>query len=172
MLAIKYSDGTYYPVWWIVDVLQNTDVPPVGYVSMTEANFDQWIIDNKTAMDNWITENVLIPKAKLEKYSEIDNNTGYLIDKGFTFAGLTFSLSQNAQINWSNILQLPGGIFPLPVMSKDEQVYSLSLENRMNFYLSAVNGKNVPLQSGSVLKTQVKALNDLNEIINFVDTRI
>lgn len=172
MIAIKYSDGSFYPIWWIEFIITDVDQAPPGYQLMSQEDYTDYLIDTELARENFLNENVAIPNAKIEKYNYIDTNTGLLINNGFTFAGLTFSLSQNAQINWSNILQLPEEAFPINVMSVNEDIYSLSLANRMNFYLSAVNGKNIPLQSGSLLKAEIKAMNNLQEIENFVDPRI
>lgn len=105
------------------------------------------------------------------RYVEIDIRTRELISGGFTFDEHIFSMSINAQINWSNLLNIPDGMFPLPVMSINEEVYMLALANRQNFYLSALNWKNTALQSGSVLKDQVAAMTTLGQVESFVDPR-
>ena len=105
------------------------------------------------------------------KLYEIDKKTQGLIFKGFQYANLTWSLSITAQINWSNLLQLPDALFPLPIQAKDLTVYNLPLDERMNFYLTALNSKNLPLQSGHALKLQVQAMTTIDEINNFTDNR-
>lgn len=117
---------------------------------------------------------VIIPveQALEEKIKEIDSNTESLIYKGFEYGGLIFSLSTNAQINWSNLPNLPEQIFPLTILSKDEKPYSLNYSEVMNFYLSAVNGKNTHLQSGTLLKQELLKLKDSESILNFKDDRI
>ena len=115
---------------------------------------------------------VPIEQALEEKIKEIDNNTESLIYKGFEYAGLHFSLSTNAQINWSNLPNLPEVIFPLTILSKDDKPYSLKYSEVMNFYLTAVNGKNSHLQSGTLLKQEVLKLKDSESILNFKDDRI
>lgn len=117
-------------------------------------------------------ESHLIGISKEKKYSEIDSRTGELISKGFVFDEKTFSLSANAQLNWSNILQLPESFFPLDIMTVEEDVFTLELKDRTEFYLSAVNAKNKHLKSGSGLKIAVKRLQTLKEVNEFTDTRL
>jgi hypothetical protein len=107
------------------------------------------------------------------RYVEIDTKTGQLIAEGFTWDSKVFSLSINAQINWSNLPNLPDSIFPLSISTiNDEEVYTLSLANKMNFYYTAVNGKNGPLQSGNTLKAQITACADEACVNSIVDNRM
>lgn len=170
MLAVKYSDGSFYPVWWITDVM-TTDTPPQGWVAMTEANYDNYLTTTQTDRDQFLYT-VDLNIAKEDKYSYVDKNTVDLISAGFPFDGLKFSMSITAQINWSNLLNLPDAMFPINVMSIDEQVYVLTLAEKINFYYTALNFKNGYLQSGSVLKGQIKAMNNIVDVENFVDPRV
>jgi hypothetical protein len=108
---------------------------------------------------------------KHARYTEIDTKTGQLITLGFPWDGHTFSMSVNAQINWSNFPNLPDGLFPLNVMDILEDVYILQLANKTNFYLTALNYKNTQLQSGSALKTQIKACADEACVNAVIDNR-
>jgi len=106
------------------------------------------------------------------KNRQIDEKTGELISTGFTWDSLIFSMSSNAQINWSNIPNVPDSLFPLPVMTKDDKtVYNLALSNKMNFYLTALNFKNGYLQSGTSLKNQVEACTTDAEVEAIHDNR-
>jgi len=105
------------------------------------------------------------------RYNEINLRTQELIAMGFPFDGHTFSMSFTAQINWSNFPNLPDQLFPLAIMDINENLYTLSLANKTNFYLSAVNYKNAQLQSGSVLKAQVTACTDEACVLAIVDNR-
>lgn len=172
MIAVKYSDGSFYPVWWIVDSMVDPNPVPPGYVLITEVAFDQYIADTAQDRQTFNDNVVELPFAKQNTYVVIDLTTEIIIKQGFTFEGYTFSMSANAQINWSNLLNIPDGMFPLPVMSINEEVYMLSLANRQNFYLSALNSKNNALQSGSVLKGQIAAMTTLAEVESFVDPRV
>lgn len=109
--------------------------------------------------------------------SLVDTKTQLLIFKGFYFAELTWSLSITAQINWSNLPNLtqeffnryPDGLMPL--LSKEDKVYFLSFDKRMDFYFAAVDGKNNPLQSGGLLKYKIDGMTTPEEICNFKDPR-
>lgn len=113
--------------------------------------------------------NIAEAKAVIKK--KIDARTEELILNGFSFGGQVFSLSFTAQINWSNIPNLPESLFPLPMLDKDGNNYSLSYSNRMNFYLTAVGTNNSLIQSGNALYNQVNELESIEEILNFVDPR-
>lgn len=112
-----------------------------------------------------------LEELKQIRYVEIDLRTRELIEAGFSFDTHTFSMSTNAQINWSNFPNLPDGLFPLSIMDDVDDVYILSLANKTNFYLSALGFKNGILQSGSVLKTQVKACTDDACVLAVMDNR-
>ncbi len=104
----------------------------------------------------------------------IDERTKELIFVGFSFAGLIFSMSMEAQINWSNfpvLYQSAPQLFPLDVHSKNDEPYELKYTDVMSFYFSAVSHKNTQLQSGNVLKQQVNAMRTAEELNNFVDPR-
>lgn len=117
------------------------------------------------------TSSMSLEELKNYRYAEIDKKTSELIAQGFTFDGRTFSMSTNAQINWSNFPNLPDGLFPLSINDINEDSYSLALADRLNFYLSALNYKNAQLQSGSALKAQVKAAVDVSGINAIIDNR-
>lgn len=112
-----------------------------------------------------------LQQFKNYRYQQVDEKTGSLIGAGFSFDGRTFSMSLNAQINWSNFPNLPDGLFPLNIMDITENVYVLALANKINFYLSALNYKNAQLQSGSILKGQIKACADDACVNAIIDNR-
>lgn len=114
---------------------------------------------------------VALDQLKEERYSQVDQRTGELITQGFPFAGHTFSMSINAQINWSNFPNIPDALFPLNIMDVNESVFVCSLANKMNFYFTALNWKNQALQSGSILKGQIKACADDACVNAIVDNR-
>ena len=100
----------------------------------------------------------------------IDESTTSNIFKGFTFDGHTFSMSISAQINLSNIFNIPDGLFPLPYSTKDDKLYSLTLANRQNFYLTALGFKNTTIQAGTSLKQQVLDCPTLEQVQNILNT--
>jgi len=112
-----------------------------------------------------------LEELKTARYNEIDLQTSELINAGFAFDGHTFSMSLTAQINWSNFPNLPDELFPLSVVDIAEEIYVLSLANKYNFYFSALNYKNQFLQSGGVLKGQIKACTTIEEVNAIIDNR-
>jgi len=105
------------------------------------------------------------------RYAEIDMNTQQLISQGFQFAGHTFSMSLTAQINWSAFPNLPDALFPLTIIDITESPYICSLANKLNFYYTVLNGKNQWLQSGGVLKAQIKDCVDEACVTAIIDNR-
>lgn len=112
-----------------------------------------------------------LEELKLIRCIEIDMNTQYLISNGFLFNGIIFSLSLTAQINWSNFPNLPDSLFPLIIIGKNNEVYTCDLSNKYNFYLSALNGKNEWLQSGSILKSSINSCTTKEQVNSIIDNR-
>lgn len=113
-----------------------------------------------------------LQELKDMRYHDIDGTTQYIIAQGFTFAGNTFSLSYNAQINWTNLMILPEAAFPINISTMDENIYVLTFAERQNFYLAAAAAKSTPLFSGSALKSQVHNCADEACVNAIVDNRI
>ena len=113
-----------------------------------------------------------LEELKKLRYLEIDSTTSYLIAEGFAFDGQTFSMSVNAQINWTNFPNLPDSLFPLTIIDIQEDPYICSLANKMNFYYTALNWKNQFLQSGGLLKAEIHACADEACVHAVVDNRI
>jgi hypothetical protein len=134
--------------------------------------FGESIID-EIQLDNLILihEEESLDDLKNKKYIEIDNRTSELINEGFIFDGHRFSMSLTAQINWSNFPNLPEQLFPLNVVDIEEGVYVLFYANKFNFYFAALNYKNQFLQSGGVLKTEIKACETPAEVDLIIDNR-
>lgn len=102
--------------------------------------------------------------------NQIDIKTEEIIFTGFTFDNKHFSLSISAQINWSNLFNIPEFMFPLTVSCKDETTYSLEYANVQNFYFAALTTKNTALQNGTVKKQQVLACQTLEELQTIAET--
>lgn len=99
--------------------------------------------------------------------STIDSKTEQTISQGFLFDSIRFSLSANAQINLSNIPNIPEQAFPFTYLGKDDELYELTFANKMNFYFTALNTvKNIRITNGS-LKVQLKALTTTEELDTF-----
>jgi hypothetical protein len=130
------------------------------------------IIENGDFVMELVSSKVVYAFNSVEDYKKylidiIDEKTSESIALGFNFEGNIFSMSTNAQINWSNLLNIPEQLFPLQVSTKDNEVYMLALANRLNFYLTALGTKKARLDAGNALKQQVKLLTTLQECEDF-----
>ena len=121
--------------------------------------------------EDYVDDFQTLEEALEVKKNQIDKRTQELIFEGFSFAGLHWSLSINAQINWGNLPQLPQGAFPLPIQDVNGNDYNLQYADRLNFYYAAVGAKNTHLQSGSVLKREVSDMQTIQDVLNFQDPR-
>lgn len=122
-------------------------------------------IDGKPCYDGYFID---ITELKKQLVSQIDAKSEAAIYNGFTFAGKNFSLSLSAQINWLGLSTLPQQAFPINLSTKNDDVYVLDFANRDNFYFTALNGKNAPLQAGNILKQQITdatTIEELNAIV-------
>jgi hypothetical protein len=114
--------------------------------------------------------------CKNRKYQEIDTRTDELIDRGFNFGGLTFSLSQAAQ---STLLGLdltkgdPLLSYPIKYNTKDDSD-TITLNNAVEvhgFFLTAVGTYRQWLDSGVALKDLVRSANTVADVIAILDER-
>lgn len=101
---------------------------------------------------------------KQQVYTKIDEYIQSEITKGFVYKGKLFSMSMNAQINWSNILLIPDNNFPLALMTVDEELTQLPLDEKNAFYQASLNHKYSKLQLGHSLKSTVKACATIAEL--------
>lgn len=108
----------------------------------------------------------------LESINRIDDAIKEKILKGFVFENLNFSMSIEAQLNWSNLFLIPETSFPLSINTKIDEPYLLTFENRNAFYKAAMDHKMYWLMQGSSLKTLLKSktqVSDINELVsNFI----
>ena len=109
----------------------------------------------------------IIPDLKQEVIDKIDVFIQEKIFKGFDFDGKTFSMSVNAQLNWSNMLNIPDELFPLNVTTKNDGNYILTLPNRSSFYYTCLNYKHDCLNYGNTLKNKLNLLKTEAEILAF-----
>lgn len=116
-----------------------------------------------------------LPELKKRKIFGIDNNTQRIISKGFIFNNHKFSLSQNAQLNWSVLYgRFKGGDleFPYNVTTNDDDVYTIqSAEDFTAFCNLAVYAVGYQIEVGRQLKQAVKACETVEQLKAIVDTR-
>jgi len=128
-------------------------------------NFGFWVCD------------LTLKGYSLEEYrslriSEIDEKTGYLIYLGFVFDSNTFSLSVHAQVNWEDILSHPDKYeFPLPISTLDNNEYHLKESDVDSFVDAARQTKKGHLDSGRIIRKQIKEAVDEQAIESVIDNR-
>lgn len=118
--------------------------------------------DKEIPFDQFLTESI-------EKIDEVIKEK---IIKGFVFEGHIFSMSIEAQLNWSNLFLIPEESFPLIINTKEDEPYLLTFEKRDLFYKSAMNHKMIWLMQGSSIKTLIKSKNDVTEINDIISNFI
>jgi hypothetical protein len=142
------------------EIAQGLDSVNSGMMLIEEIEVEQTIFN----VSDTIYDITYLEQYKQYLVAKIDANTQGVIAQGFVFDGITFSLSSHAQINISNIPNIPEQAFPFVYLGKDDEYYELSFANKMNFYFTALNTvKNIRIANGA-LKIQVKACTTKEEL--------
>lgn len=126
---------------------------------------------------NAITESDWLDSYKGQKLQEINNNTDELIRAGYTYSGLTFSLSEKAQ---TNILALystkDDPVLPYPIvfntiddLNSFEAIDAATIANMYYSALATIKGR---IDSGTVLKDQIRNATTVAEVDLIQDNRI
>ena len=160
MVKIKHISG-------IIAVKDEKLIPKENFGR--HSNGTEWFyFETQEEKDKFYEDN--FPQSnELELFKEsinelIDQRTVSNIFKGFNFDNNIFSMSLSAQINLSNLFNIPEEAFPLPYSTLDNDVYILQFADRQNFYLSALTFKNTTIQEGNSLKQQVKNATTIEEL--------
>jgi hypothetical protein len=127
-----------------------------------------------TALEAIISNHEANPLSarKAAKIAAIDSRTDDLIRQGFAFDGKNFSLSTEAQGNWTALFVFKDILsWPIPVTTNDDEEYSLTLENLPSFCLSAAGVVNAAISSGRALKIAANAATTIAELDAVVDNR-
>ena len=116
----------------------------------------------------------LIPFPQLisESIDLVDEWTSNSIKAGFKFDNHLFSMSENAQINWSNIQNLPESLFPLTLGCKDNNVYVLTYEKLNDFYNTSLMFKMSLLKRGTDVKQQILKCTKVSEVLDVLEANI
>ena len=125
---------------------------------------------------NNIEEVDWLESYKLQRFEDINNRTGELIEGGYTYSGFNFSLSDRAQ---TNILALystkddPILIYPIKFNTIDDldTFDAVNASDIANMYYSALGTKKSYLDSGTVLKEQIRAATTQAEVDSISDIR-
>lgn len=127
-----------------------------------------WIKESLQALD--------LAEYKACRFKEIDARTFELISLGFTYQGLVFSLSQNAQINISGMHQSRDDVavtYPIAYSTLDDLNHYDVVDSAdlHNMYLTALGTKKAHVDSGTVLKDSVRDAVDADAVLLIVDNR-
>jgi len=126
----------------------------------------------QTTIPIYDTTPITLETNKKAKIECIDLRTATLIAGGFSFDGNTFSLSQNAQINWVGLKTLESVLtWPVNITTKGDNQYSLEQADLDTFMGTGLAAKQAHLDSGRALKIQVNAAADQAALDAVVDNR-
>ncbi len=161
------------PEYSTADWIHNPDMSPVAGVLSR-----YWVIEGDTVREMTDTEkdtNHLVT-CQQEKMDEFDVRTDELIAAGFTYSGLTFSLSMPAQakIIGTHVADDDNDVtYPIKWNSIDDlNTYELLASSDIhNFYTTAFDAVRDHLDSGTTLKDSVRAETTASGVNAVTDTR-
>jgi hypothetical protein len=116
----------------------------------------------------------LIPFTQLisESIDLVDEWTSNNIKQGFVFDGHLFSMSENAQLNWSNIRNIPETSFPITLGCKDNSVYILDYKQLNDFYNTSLFFKMSFLSRGTDIKQRILKCSTADEVIEILTANV
>lgn len=120
------------------------------------------------------TSNLSLAQLKEYRYTEIDNKTGELISQGYTYNGIVFSMSANAQSNLLGTYSSKDLLsYPFAWNSKDDSsTYQIADATEMTtFFMTALATKKAHQDSGTTLKTEVRDAVDIAAVNLIIDNR-
>lgn len=121
-----------------------------------------------------INEATTLNEAKNIKYKLIDKRTGELISAGFTYNGVVYSMSENAQNNLIGAFISKDGLtYPIYWNSKDDSSLLTINDSTelVNFYSSALTHKRTQQDNGTTLKNSVRDATTIDEVKAIIDNR-
>jgi hypothetical protein len=150
------------------------DTIPRTYVKVVDGVLTEMNQAEKDAVDNFFLNDY-----KLQKYLEIDEVTGKLIDQGFEFppgSGHQFSLSAEGQLNLLGSYSAkdnPLLVYPIiwPTILDDYEFAITDAATLEAFYLTAVGTVRIIRDSGTVLKEAVRSCTTKAEVDAVNDPR-
>ncbi len=126
------------------------------------------IADDGRRFDNpYYNEPAQLITSKNEMNAVIDTKTRELIAGGFTYDGKKFSLSLEAQINWTMLIaaKTHGTVNdPEPLTDMDNDTYDLASADIEAFFQVAVDAVKEHLTSGRLLKKGVVGASDFTAL--------
>ena len=135
-------------------------------------------ISNEPALDSLISNHneFELDELKESRYDEIDSKTLEIISAGFTFDGNLFSLSAQAQTNWTNIHSNKEvfneiGSFPMEISTKDSNIYVLNYDDVLGFWSAGMVAVKTPYNIGGNLKKLIFDAATIEEVNLVIDNR-
>ena len=162
-------------VWAVDDDVLSVDSP---YLLMTPQEYDDYRTLHRAAYDAWV-DAMSLSSVKAAKFTAVDEKTVELIKRGFEFppgSGQRFSLSNEAQSLLLGAYQSrnePLFSYPLSWNTLDDSsVLDIpDAETLHLFYLQATGTVRAHRDSGTALKSQVRAATTIAEVAAVEDTR-
>lgn len=131
-------------------------------------------VTNQYALDSVIHNHkaLTLSDNKASRIIEIDNRTDDIIAVGFPFDNQTFSLSLEAQMNWSGLYTFRS-IFswPMGVTTLTNTTYELAEESLIPFIVTASTVIATAIGTGRALKIAINAATTQEELDAVVDSR-
>lgn len=158
----------------LVEVIKGNTTEKINRVTATTVFMDSgasYSINNS----GWELKRPPLDEQKAERVNEIDLNTQRLIAEGFVHNDTLFSLSLNAQQNWTamSVMLLTGKLtFPNKITNKNDLPYYLQdAAEFITFTDKAVYAVQSQLEYGRQLKAAVLLATTQQELDAVVDPR-
>lgn len=142
-------------------VLKNPDLSAVEGVDEKYWKVVGDQVVEMTAEEKAVADAAPLGNAKLVRTMQVDEKTPKLIEAGFTYASKAFSLSENAQRNWSRLMvrsQLGTLIYPVRISTTDSNIeHSLADAAEVQAFFETLDDAiQAHLQSGRDLKVRIQ----------------
>lgn len=111
-----------------------------------------------------------IEQLRKDLIAKVDLKTNSSILQGFGFDNHIFSMSTNAQINWTNLPNLPDHEFPYPVSTKDNGIYYLQLVDKVRFYETVSSFTSNLIKLGNIKKEEIYSATTKEELYLLEET--
>jgi len=165
----KYLDGE-----WIIN-------PDLSQVKLLPKKY--WKIDgnNVVAMNQSEKDSKdasILPQLKTAKENAIDKRSRELLDQGFLYKGLYYSLSESAQQNWTAMFLFTAvniftaSDYPYMIIDKDNKnTYNLTHDESLFFFSQGLARVRNILSTGRELKDNVIEASTVAELNAIADNR-
>jgi hypothetical protein len=125
---------------------------------------------------NSITQIDWLDFQKSNKIEEINQKTSELIYQGYQHLGYEFPLNEQDQTNLIALYSTkddPVLVYPITVSTKDdlEKITLYTSSDVCSIYYAALASKKGHLESGLLLKNQVRSCTTFNQVENIIDPR-